>query len=129
MSARYGVGVGARRGFDAQDLVALVRVTTARLGVDCREATLAALETHDAKERFARAAELLDMRIAFVPLAALQGRKSDVLTHSERITAKFGVGSLAEALALVAAGDGSRLLCPRVATSNLTCAIAKGRSL
>jgi len=126
VSARYCIGVGARKGFDAQELVTLVRAIAARLGVDWREATLAALETHEDKESFARAAKLLHMHIAFVPLAALQRRNADVLTRSERVMATFGLGSLAEALALAAAGDGSRLLAPRVAAKNLTCAIAKG---
>jgi len=126
MSERYGVGVGARRGFDAQELAALVQAAAARLGVDWREAALAALETHEERRSFSRAAELLGLRIEFFPLARLLQRKVDVLTHSPRIVAQFGVGSLAEALALAAAGEGSRLLAPRVASRNLTCAIARG---
>lgn len=49
-------------------------------------------------------------------------------THSDRIDAKFGVGSLAEAVALAAAGPGARLVAPRAISSNgmATAAIAEG---
>lgn len=49
-------------------------------------------------------------------------------THSDRIDAMFGVGSLAEAVALAAAGTGARLVAPRAISSNgmATAAIAEG---
>jgi cobalt-precorrin 5A hydrolase len=49
-------------------------------------------------------------------------------TRSDRIDAMFGVGSLAEAVALAAAGSGARLVSPRAISSNgmATAAIAEG---
>ena len=52
----------------------------------------------------------------------------ETATRSERIAAKFGVGSLAEAVALVAAGRNARLVSSRVVSQDrtATAAIAEG---
>lgn len=49
-------------------------------------------------------------------------------TQSNRVHAKFGTGSLAEAVALAAAGPGARLISPRVVSQDrsATAAIALG---
>jgi cobalt-precorrin 5A hydrolase len=129
MTARYGVGVGARKDFAAEELAAFVRDVAARLEVDLREATLAALATHERAGEFARVTKMLNLECRMLTLEEAQQYKRDVLTRSERIEAMFGVGSLAEALALSAAGAGARLLAPRVATERLTCAIARAENL
>lgn len=53
----------------------------------------------------------------------------EVRTRSDRVAARFGTGSLAEAAALAAAGPGARLLGPRVISGDglATAAIAIGR--
>lgn len=124
MSARYAIGVGARRGADAEELAALVSQVAGELGVDQAFATLAALEGHPDARAFRDAAKLLDMALVLVAPHLLPARAGDVLTRSARVEQIFGVGSLAEALALTAAGEGSSLLAPRAATRRLTCAIA-----
>lgn len=50
-----------------------------------------------------------------------------VLTHSARVKARFGAGSVAEAAALAAAGSGGRLIGPRVVSGDglATAAIAE----
>jgi cobalt-precorrin 5A hydrolase len=50
------------------------------------------------------------------------------VTRSERIATSFGVGSLAEAVALVAAGRNARLVSSRVVSQDrtATAAIAEG---
>jgi cobalt-precorrin 5A hydrolase len=52
----------------------------------------------------------------------------ETATRSDVIAAKFGVGSLAEAVALVAAGHNARLIMPRVVSRDrtATAAIAEG---
>ena len=65
------------------------------------------------------------MAVVFLSLENLRARDKDVLTHSARVEEIFGVGSVAEAAALAGAGAGSILLAPRVATTRLTCAIAR----
>jgi len=125
MSARYAIGIGARNDVDARELAALVREVAARHRVDLQAATLATLETRENERGVHAAAQLLGVGVVFLPLEIVRTRDKDVLTHSARVEQMFGVGSVAEALALAAAGAGSILLAPRVATTRLTCAIAR----
>lgn len=71
----------------------------------------------------------LSLPIVSVSAEALQRRP--VLTYSDRVAAARGVGSVAEAAALAAAGDGGRLVGPRQISSDrlATCAIAIGGAL
>ncbi|MBU3887418.1 cobalamin biosynthesis protein [Methylosinus sp. KRF6] len=71
------------------------------------------------------AARLLNLPLVFLPLDALLARKDELLTRSLRVEALTGVGSVAEAAALVGAGAGSRLFGPRLASAGVTCAIAR----
>jgi hypothetical protein len=71
------------------------------------------------------AARLLNLPLVFLPLDRLLARKDELLTRSPRVEALTGVGSVAEAAALVGAGAGSRLLGPRLASVGVTCAIAR----
>jgi cobalt-precorrin 5A hydrolase len=124
VSARYAIGVGGRRGVDATALVALTREAAARCGVGVEGSAFAALAGREDEENFRKAAKLLCARLVLLPLEKLRGRDAELLTRSPRVEAMFGVGSLVEALALTAAGEGSRLLAPRLATDRLACAIA-----
>jgi hypothetical protein len=90
--------------------------------------TMIALFTIDAKRDEAglhEAARLLDLPLVFLPLEALIARSRETLTHSPRVEALTGVGSVAEAAALVGVGPGSVLLGPRLASARATCAIAR----
>jgi cobalt-precorrin 5A hydrolase len=68
----------------------------------------------------------LGLPIRTVPADMLAGVETS--TRSERIAATFGVGSLAEAVALIAAGRNARLVCARVVSQDrtATAAIAEG---
>jgi cobalt-precorrin 5A hydrolase len=59
-----------------------------------------------------------------MPEAALKAAEPRALTRSERVVALTGLGSVAEAAALAGAGPVSRLVQPRIASANATCAIA-----
>ncbi|MCB2128265.1 MAG: cobalamin biosynthesis protein [Rhodobacteraceae bacterium] len=107
-------------------------------------ATLASLA--DALERAGGGAELLataavkaDAPVAIALARALGldlraidretlGRQA-VLTQSPRVAGRFGTGSVAEAAALAGAGQGARLLGPRMVSGDglATAAIAIGR--
>ena len=50
--------------------------------------------------------------------------KDLVVTRSARVEQLYGVGSVAEAVALFAVGDGARLILPRLMAATATCAIA-----
>jgi len=68
----------------------------------------------------------LDLPITAVPANSLLAMET--ATRSDIVEAKFGVGSLAEAVALVAAGRNARLVTPRVVSGDrtATAAIAEG---
>ncbi|MBL9053503.1 MAG: cobalamin biosynthesis protein [Tabrizicola sp.] len=70
--------------------------------------------------------EALGLPVVAVPPEALKDQP--VQTHSERVDALFGTGSVAEAAALAAAGPEARLWGPRAVSANgqATAAIAEG---
>lgn len=94
-------------------------------GTDGLVALATAAEKAEAPSLMALAAELhLPIwAIAPVALAAVE-----TLTRSERVHARFGHGSVAEAAALAAAGPKARLLAPRAVSTDgmATAAIAEG---
>jgi cobalamin biosynthesis protein CbiG len=128
LSARYAIGIGARKNIDARELAILVREVAARHGVELQSATLATIVARGDEPGLQGAARLLDMAVVFLSLENLRARGNDVLTRSARIQEMFGVGSVAEAAALAGAGSGSTLLAPRVATTRLACAIARAKN-
>jgi len=125
MNATYAFGLGARRGVAALDIVELVRRVAKTHNVDLREAKLCALESKAQEPGLHEAARELGLELVFLPLAALRARKATAATHSPRVQAMFGVGSVAEAAALVGAGPNSRLVAPRLTTPVAACALAK----
>jgi cobalt-precorrin 5A hydrolase len=127
MSARYAIGVGGRKGVDAIALATLMRDAAARCGVVAEGAAVAALAGREDEAEFRLAASLLGARLVLLPLEKLRTRDAELHTRSPRVEAMFGVGSLVEALALAAAGEGSWLLAPRLVTERLACAIAEAR--
>ncbi len=124
MSKHYAAGIGARRGVEAQAIIDLVRNVVTRHGAPLSQLTLYTLESKADEAGLHEAAKTLGVDLAFLPLAALKARKGAAATHSPRVQAMFGVGSVAEAAALVGAGPGSRLVAPRVATPVAACALA-----
>jgi cobalt-precorrin 5A hydrolase len=68
----------------------------------------------------------LNLKIKPVPAEILA--RVETSTHSKRIAAKFGTGSLAEAAALAGAGHGARLISERTVSRDrtATAAIAEG---
>lgn len=125
MSGRFAIGVGARRGVAAQDVVELVRRVAEAHGVDLLQARLCALDSKAQEAGLHEAAQRLGVELSFLPLTALRERRAAAPTHSPRVQAMFGVGSVAEAAALAGAGPGSVLLAPRMATPCCACAIAR----
>ena len=125
MTSRYAIGVGARRGVDARELAALVALVAEQAGIAPRGVPLYTIEGKETEDGLRAAARLLETELVFLPLEALLARKDDALTRSPRVEALLGVGGVAETAALAGAGPGSVLLAPRVATTRLTCAIAR----
>ncbi len=115
-------GIGFR---ETADIASLRSALMSAGGTDGVMALATVAEKAEALALLALAAELhLPIRaIAPDALAAVE-----TLTWSERVAARFGTGSLAEAAALAAAGPAARLLGPRAVSADgmATAAIAEG---
>ncbi|MBO1359985.1 cobalamin biosynthesis protein [Acetobacter sacchari] len=114
-------GFGFRR---AAELASLREALAAAGGAEGLAALATLVEKADAPAFLALAKEL------GLPVAAVSADAAArivTLTRSERIMADFGTGSIAEAVALSAAGAGSRLLTPRAVSFDrmATAAIAE----
>ena len=94
-------------------------------GTDGVVALATAADKAEARALIALAAELR-LRICAIAPTALAAVETP--TRSDRVAARFGTGSLAEAAALAAAGPGARLLGPRAVSADgmATAAIAEG---
>lgn len=118
-------GIGFRHATSADEILALVAEGLRQ--ADLVSAHLAALATaaDRAGDRAIRdAAEALGVPLVAIGVEALREAGRRVVTRSVRIEALRGVGSLAEAAALAAAGPDGRLVLPRIASAGATCALA-----
>ena len=59
-----------------------------------------------------------------LPIAALNAQSERILTPSAAAKSRFGAPNIAEAAALSGAGEGGRLIGPRLKGDGATCAIA-----
>ncbi|WP_237050063.1 cobalamin biosynthesis protein [Microvirga ossetica] len=119
-------GVGFRRSVAADEIVVLVelaleRASLARDALD-RLATIAALAETPA---FKEAARRLNVTAIPVTESALAEAAPHVRTQSARSIAAHGVGSVAEAAALAAAGSRASLIVERIASPAATCALVR----
>lgn len=114
-------GFGFRAGAGVESLVSALAAT----GVT-RPDALAAPEDKCVAPVFQAFAESLGLTVRPIPPDALTA--TETTTRSPRVLAKRGTGSVAEAAALSAAGQGARLICPRMVSADrmATCAIAEG---
>ncbi|WP_328837822.1 cobalamin biosynthesis protein [Methylobrevis albus] len=119
------VGLGSRRGVEVAAVVSLVQRALARVASEAPVALFAPVEKYG-EPAFAQAALELGLPLVHLPKAALQAASDRTVTHSERVVQLFGVPSVAETCALAGAGDGSRIIVPRMTADGVTCAIAIG---
>ncbi len=119
-------GIGCRRGASAPDIEAAIRAALARANITADALdVIATIEAKSAEAGIRAAAEKLGVarrhrarrRSSRPPAIAIE-------THSERVLALAGVGSVAEAAALAAAGPSAKLISPRLAMGPATCALA-----
>lgn len=118
-------GVGFRHAARAEAIIALIRRALVSAGLPperlCAVATAADRAGEPAIREAAFAFGLTPTGLA---PQSLQAVDAHVPTRSKRIEAMRGVGSLAEAAALAAVGDGAVLVLPRIASGSVTCALA-----
>ena len=119
-------GIGFRRGVEADEIVALVEqaLERAALATDAL-GKLATVEALAALPAFTEAARRLDVVASLVAEPDLSAAAPRLRTQSARSIAAHGVGSVAEAAALAAAGPHPQLILERIASASATCALAR----
>lgn len=129
MTGRLVVGLGLRADTSEADILACLDEALALAGLS-GEATprLATLAGRIGEPGLAAAAASRAAELIGVPDEALKGFEAGCATRSTRIASLYGVGSVAEAAALAAAGPGGTLVQPRIATARVTCALARSSS-
>ena len=118
-------GIGCRRGAAASEIEAAIRAALARANIaaDALD-VIATIEGKSAETGIREAAEKLGVAVVIVPQRELAAAADRIETRSGRVLALTGVGSVAEAAALAAAGPSAKLISARVATGSATCALA-----
>jgi cobalt-precorrin 5A hydrolase len=118
-------GIGCKRGAPASDIEAAIRAALARvrIGVDALD-VIATMQAKSSEPGIRAAAAKFGVSLIIVPELELAAANGRVETHSERVAALAGVGSVAEAAALAAAGPASKLIVPRLIVGAATCALA-----
>lgn len=120
-------GIGLKSGTEEAAIRACLETALARL--DLTVASLSCLATtaeRAAEPGLASLAARLGLPLIAIPQGALQQAGPGCATRSERVVTLHGVGSVAEAAALAAAGIGASLVLPRLILGPVTCALARG---
>jgi cobalt-precorrin 5A hydrolase len=123
MVAGFGINVCAT----AEDLDGALAAALAAAG--CQPAAITRVAVPAAKgtdPRLAVLARRLGCMAEPIPLDMMRLAAGGCATGSERTLALYGVGSVAEAVALALAGREARLIAPRHVVGGATCAIAVG---
>jgi cobalt-precorrin 5A hydrolase len=125
VEAMIVAGIGCRKGASASDIDAVIDAAFAEARIAVSELSLiATAELKRNEPGIAAAASARGLRVEIIPQAQLEEADSRASTSSQRVQAAAGVGSVAEAAALAAAGPGAHLLVPRVVLGPATCALA-----
>jgi cobalamin biosynthesis protein CbiG len=132
-ASRLCVGVGARRGVPAADVCASVREVLRGAWLEEETVTrLATVQARAAEPGMRTAAHRLGARLHPCSPAALAAVR--VPNPSRAVRRSAGTPSVAEAAALLAAGEGARLLVPKRVCApgggpgRVTVAVARGRT-
>jgi cobalt-precorrin 5A hydrolase len=115
-------GVGCQSTCSAAEIIALVRQAITQCGQQATHLATAPNRAHLPAVK--GAAAVLGLEPQNVDFSALLAAQDRCTTRSQTVLRATGLGSVAEAAALAAAGPQSRLLVPRIASARATCAIA-----
>jgi cobalamin biosynthesis protein CbiG len=124
MSRIVAIGVGCRAGAAGEAIAALARRALEEAGAPEGEIGMFTLAAKAGEPGLLEAARIIGVTLTPVPVEALSAQAGRILTPSAHAQARFGAPNIAEAAALAGAGDGGRLLGPRLAADGATCAIA-----
>ena len=118
------IGVGCRAGVAGEVIAALARRALKEAGSPEGERRMFTLAAKADEPGLIEAARIIGVALTPLPLAALNVQALRIRTPSAPAQARFGAPNIAEASALAGAGEGGRLLGPRLAADGATCAIA-----
>ena len=127
MSRVVAIGIGCRAGVAGEAIAALARRALKEMGAPEGERRVFTLAAKAEEPGLIEAARLFGAKLTPLPLAALTAQAARILTPSPSAVSRFGAPNIAEAAALAGAGEGGRLLGPRLAGDGATCAIAVSR--
>jgi cobalt-precorrin 5A hydrolase len=120
-------GIGCRRGVPAKAIEDVIRVALLEGGLTRHELNaLATLSEKGDEPGLRELAQRWDLTLILPRMAELVSAAEFTKTISPYSLAAKGLPSVSETVALAAAGRKARLLVPRVATKEATCAIAVG---
>jgi cobalt-precorrin 5A hydrolase len=129
LTGRLVAGLGLRPGTSEADILACLDEALAIAGLSGESTPrLATLASRIGEPGLTAAVASRRAELVAVPDEALKGYEAACATRSTRIASLYGVGSVAEAAALAAAGPGGTLVQPRIATGRVTCALARATS-
>ena len=124
VTGRLVVGLGARPETAAPALAAAIRAALAEAGLSPRDVgVLATLDRRAAEEGVRAVAAALGWDL--VGFAAGELAAQPVRKRNETVAAAVGTPSVAEAAALLAAGDGGTLVVPKRIVAGVTVAVAR----
>jgi cobalt-precorrin 5A hydrolase len=124
VSRVVAIGVGCRAGVAGEMIAALARRALKEAGAPEGEIGMFTLAAKADEPGLIEAARLLRAKLTPLSLAALNAQGGRILTPSAPAQTRFGAPNIAEAAALAGAGEGGRLLGPRLAADGATCAVA-----
>jgi cobalt-precorrin 5A hydrolase len=124
MSRFVAIGLGCRAGVKGEAIAALARRALAELMAPDGERRVFTLAAKADEPGLIEAARLIGAPLTALPLGALKAEASRILTPSKPAQSRFGAPNVAEAAALAGAGEGGRLLGPRLSAEGATCAVA-----
>jgi cobalt-precorrin 5A hydrolase len=120
-------GLGCRAGATADAVAEAFSAALERCGLARSQIDALATAAEKSCERgIVALAEALGLPLIFVGAREMKSAADSAIAVSERVVVLTGVPSVAETVALAAAGRAARLLAPRVATPTVSCAIAVG---
>ena len=121
-------GIGCRKGAAAAAVEAAVIAALAARGLGAdRLAALATSSSKGEEPGIKAAAAALGVPLVTIAQGELEAAGQGIATKTDRVLALTGVGSVAEAAALAAAGGGARLLAQRVVVGPVSCALAQSK--
>ena len=116
-------GIGSRKGVSVAEVIAAIEAALERHGLAVGDLS-ALVTTEFKKEEVAIFEAGRELGLEVIVVEGEPTLPTTTLTHSDLSLALAGTPSVSEAAALGAAGEGARLLGPRLAVGRVTCAMA-----